>query len=144
MSAYRLEARHSISHDRARDRSNGIIQLRCTLTVYLLLLHPIIDVLLRNPISKRCPRAISIHNITSYVGLYGAKTWSFTIRLHTCKKKVRTHTWWGRPLPAVQLEELPLQLLARLEHALNRAWYMQTRSSLAHPKRPYGVLQMLA
>jgi hypothetical protein len=145
MTAYRLQAKHSITSDRARGnrRSDAVIQLRCTLTVYLLILQPLVDVLLRNPLSKRRPRAISITNIISYresMGA-GARTWTFTITLHTCNKKVRTHTWWGRQLPQDEIEELPLALLRRFECVLNHAWYTVSRNR-AVLKDGAGVLLM--
>lgn len=148
MTAYSLKATHSITRDRARGtrRSDAVIQLRCTLTVYLLILQPLVDVILRNPISKRRPRAISITNIiSSQVPMSaGARTWTFTITLYTpCDKKVRTHTWWGRRLPQEQIEELPLALLRRFEKVLNHAWYTANRSQAAL-RVGYGVLSMLS
>jgi hypothetical protein len=144
VSAYSLTATHSIAHDRSKDRHNGIIQIKCTLTVHLLTLQPIVDRLLRSPLSRRRPCAISIHNISHYRDRYdGTQTWTFIVRLRTCKKKARTRTWWGRSLSASELQELPLALLGRLERMLNNAWYNATRDSRAQPKRPYGVLKML-
>ncbi len=135
MTAYRLKATHSITRDRARgSRKNcAVIQLRCTLTVYLLILQPLVDVLLRKPLSVRRPRAISITDIISYHETMGAgaRTWTFTITLQTCNKKIRTRTWWGRQLPKDTIEELPLALLRRFEKVLNYAWYSKTRSSAA-------------
>ena len=145
MTAYRLQAKHSITNDRARGnrRNSAVIQLRCTLTVYLLILQPLVDALLRNPLSKRCPRAISITNIISYRETMGAgaRTWTFTITLYTYKKKARTHTWWGRQLPQEELEELPLALLRRFECVLNYAWYSVSKRNAAL-KPGAGVLLM--
>lgn len=145
MTAYSLKATHSITRDRARGtrRSSAVIQLRCTLTVYLLVLQPLVDVILRNPISRRRPRAISITNIISSkvpMGA-GARTWTFTINLYTSNKKVRTHRWWGRQLPMEEIEELPLALLRRFECVLNHAWYTTTKSRAA-TQLGAGVLLM--
>ncbi|HKX24332.1 MAG TPA: hypothetical protein VJM46_03770 [Candidatus Saccharimonadales bacterium] len=147
MTAYRLQAKHSLTNDRARGtrRSDAVIQLRCTLTVYLLVLQPLVDKLLRLPLSGRRPRAISITNIISYresMGA-GARTWTFTITLYTRDKKVRTHTWWGRRLPQEQIEELPLALLRRLETVLNYAWYSLNRNR-ATLKNSVGTLLVMS
>lgn len=147
MTAYRLQARHSLTTDRARAtrRSSAVIQIRCTLTVYLLTLQPLVDAILSKPLSKRRQHAISITNIASYREpmAYGARTWTFTIILHTCNKKVRTHTWWGRRLPQEQIEELPLALLRRFEKVLNHAWYTETKNRAALHVGA-GVLSMLS
>jgi hypothetical protein len=136
MAAYSLTATHSLTNDRARVRDVGVIQLRCTLTVYLLILQPIVDALLESPFRVRRQRTISIHDITSRENLYGfeAKTWHFTIRLQTGKKNVRTRTWWGRQLPASQLRELPFQILERFELRLNRSLRKLTRSDFVSPQ----------
>ena len=133
MDAYRLQANHSITRHRARAtrHSDAVIQLRCTLTVYLLILQPLVDVMLKNPFRTRRPRAISITNITSYSGTAGARTWHFTINLYTCNRKVRTHTWRGRQLPLEEIEELPLALLRQFEKVLNYAWYKETKNRAA-------------
>jgi hypothetical protein len=145
MTAYSLTATHSLTNDRVRVRDVGVIQLRCTLTVYLLTLQPIVDALLRSPLSIRRPRAISIHSIITHHNLYGfgSRTWSFTLRMHTRKKRVRTQTWWGRPLPIAQLEDLPSQLLVRFEQMLNLSWYTSTKSNSALLGQSFGVLKML-
>lgn len=145
MTAYRLQAKHSLTRDRARGkrRNDAVIQIRCTLTVHLLSLQPHIDRLLQRPLSRRDPRAISITNVNSYTEpmSYGTKTWTFTITLRTSYKKARTHTWWGRQLPMQDLEALPLALLRRFEGVLNHAWYAKTLNRAALEKGA-GVLLM--
>lgn len=145
MTAYRLQARHSITLDRARGnrRSDAVIQIRCALTVHQLALQSLINGLLQRPLSRRHPRAISITNISSHdVPLSaGARTWTFTIVLRTSNKLVRTHTWWGRQLPKKELEELPLALLQRFEEALNHAWFAKSLRR-AVPRKGVGVLLM--
>lgn len=135
MTAYRLKAKHSITADRARAyrRNHAVIQLRCTLTVYLLALQPLVDAILRKPLTTRRPRAISITQISSHPEpmSYGARTWTFTIVLHTSNNQVRTHTWWGRRLPSDELEEMPLDLLRRFEHMLNHAWCAKNHNRVA-------------
>ncbi len=148
MTAYRLTATHSITRDRARvNGSTGIIHLRCTITVYLLALQPVVDTLLHtfNPRHS----GISIHDVTSHPTPYGfgAKTWNFTMTLHTTTKKVRTRTWWGRQLPTIQLEVLPSQLLGRFEALLSRTWSRLSRSQpafAADSVQFIGELQMVA
>ncbi len=145
MTAYRLQARHSITLDRARGnrRSDAVIQIRCTLTVHLLALQPLIDNLLQRPLSRRDPRAISITNIASYIEPMsaGVRTWTFTIALRTSNKMVRTHTWWGGRLSKKEIEELPLALLQRFEEVLNHAWFAKSLHRAA-PRKGVGVLLM--
>lgn len=142
--AYSLTATHSLTNDRARVRDVGVIELRCTLTVYLLNLQPVVDALLESPFRMRRQRAVSIQGVTSYTNLhgFGSRTWHFTIQLQTHKKNVRTHTWWGRQIPVEQLKELPFQLFEKFEQKLNTSLSKVTRSDFVHQQQP-DALQIL-
>jgi|GEM_PF-6758588 len=143
LAAYELTATHCVYNDRVRDHGRGVIQLKCTLTVYLLILQPLIDVLLKKTrLCNRRSRALCIKDVHSYTGFYGAKTWIFTVQFYTSRKMIRTRTWWGRKLTTSELDDLPKQVLNYLERHITSIWCSYASGAASILAQRTGILEM--